>query len=101
MVRTFWERVQYHRQRWSFPRPRNQVKILCGCGREHSSMAEWQACPMALTPIKLEPWWRVRGALMHLPEENPFEMTARYFVGFGALCLIGWGLTEAWRYVFG
>jgi hypothetical protein len=38
---------------------------------------------------------------MHLPEENPFEMTARYFVGFGALCLIGWGLTAAWRYAFG
>jgi hypothetical protein len=37
---------------------------------------------------------------MRLPEENPFELTARMFVAFGALCLIGWGLTEAWRYAF-
>lgn len=31
---------------------------------------------------------------------NPFEETAKCFVIFGALCLVGWGLTELVRYAF-
>ena len=34
-----------------------KIAVRCSCGAEHT-IEQWQRCPMALTPVQLEPWWR-------------------------------------------
>lgn len=40
--------------------------ILCNCGLEHPTVEAWQACPMALTPQPLEPWWRMSAGVQQM-----------------------------------